>query len=253
MMEVPGAGMGTPPKSESELLLQSLVARDGPEALAASLCRACTSADQLDRIHQEVSLHRSTMRETAYFEVPLLRSVAQRFPWLLMLMIVQSVSGFVLQGFEDLIAQHLILAQFLTMLVGGGGNSSGQTVAELVKRLSKAELRWVDTPRILLREIAVGALLALGLGLAAFPRVRLLSKTATSLDALAIAVSYMLIVLMANAVGVGVVMVLNRCGLAAVGAPPVVQVIVDVLGITLTCLVSTVILGVGPALAPSCP
>ena len=68
---------------------------------------------------------------------------------------------------QELIAQHLILAQFLTMLVGGGGNSSGQTVAELVKRLSKGALTWADTPRILLREVAVGALLALGLGVAA--------------------------------------------------------------------------------------
>ena len=31
-------------------------------------------------------------------------------------------------------------------------------------------------------------------------------------------------------------------GLAAVGAPPVVQVVVDVLGITLTCLVCTAVL-----------
>ena len=62
------------------------------------------------------------------------------------------------------------------------------------------------------------------------------------LDALAIALSYTLIIVMANALGVVVALTLHLCGLAAVGAPPVVQVVVDVLGITLTCLVCTAVL-----------
>eukprot|EP00965_Chrysotila_dentata_P186637 6162552-Pleurochrysis_carterae.AAC.2 len=57
-------------------------------------------------------------------------------------------------------------------------------------------------------------------------------------------VSYVLIIIMANAVGVLTVMALSRCNVERVGAPPVVQVVVDVLGITLTCLVSVAILGV---------
>ena len=93
----------------------------------------------------------------------------------------------------------------------------------------------------------MGALLAVGLALGAYPRVRLLSHGATDLDALAIALSYMLIVVMANALGVVIVMTLHRFGQAAVGSPPVTQVVVDVLGILLTCLVCTAVLGVKPA------
>lgn len=40
----------------------------------------------------------------------------------------------------------------------------------------------------------------------------------------AIALSYMLIVVMANGIAVLIVMTLHRCGMAAVGSPPVVQV-----------------------------
>ena len=181
-------------------------------------------------------------RDRGYFGTPLLWHVTARFPWLFALMLVQSVSGFVLEGFESLIAEHLILSHFLTMLVGGGGNSSGQTVAELVKRLSRGEVSTRDMPRVLAREIGIGIILALGLGLGAYPRVRLLSRGATNLDALAIALSYTLIIVMANALGVVVALTLHLCGLAAVGAPPVVQVVVDVLGITLTCLVCTAVL-----------
>lgn len=90
----------------------------------------------------------------------------------------------VIERFEALIQQHVILAAFLTMLVGGGGNSSGQTVAELVKRLGMGEIQVRQLPHVLLRELFVGFCLAIALGIATFPRVRLLSNKASNMDAL---------------------------------------------------------------------
>merc|ERR1719424_1524869 len=169
--------------------------------------------------------------QRAYLDTPVLEIFSKRFPWLLSLMLFQSVSGWVIEHFQGLIEKHVILAAFLTMLVGGGGNSSGQTVAELVKRMGSGELTPTDLPQVLAKEVAVGTLLAIGLAVGAYPRVRLLSRHATDLDALAIALSYMLIVVMGNTLGVLIAMTLHRCGQAAVGSPPVTQVVVDVLGI----------------------
>ena len=137
---------------------------------------------------------------------------------------MQSISGWIVERFENLIEQHVILASFLTMLVGGGGNSSGQTVAELVKRLGMGEVQPHQLWRVLRKEVTIGLFLAIGLGLVAYPRVRFLAKRSTDMDAFAIALSYFFIVVMANTVGVIVVMTLHRCGMAAVGSPPVVQV-----------------------------
>lgn len=173
----------------------------------------------------------------------ILASVGHRLPWLLALMLVQSVSGYVVAHFESLIKQHVIIASFLTMLVGGGGNSSGQTVAELVRRLRTGETTSAMFWHVLAKESAIGLLLSVGLGLAAFPRIRLMQRGATNLDALAISVSYTVIIIMANALAVCITMLLHLFGEAAVGAPPVVQVLVDVLGITLSCLICSAILG----------
>ena len=96
--------------------------------------------------------------------------------------------------------------------------------------------------RIFVREVTVGAVLAALLGVFAYPRVRLLSKSATDLDAFTIALAYALIVLMSNDIGVIVALTLHRCDMAAVGAPPVVQVTVDVLGVAVTMLVAQAIL-----------
>jgi magnesium transporter len=172
--------------------------------------------------------------------------VAARFPWLLGLMLVQSASGWVIEAFEGLISNHVVLAAFLTMLVGGGGNSSGQTIAELVRRLGAGEISPSDFPRLFMREVSVGIALALGLGLCTFPRVRLLSLKADSVDAVAIAIAYMLIVVLANAIAVFTVLALDRYGYAAVGSPPVVQVLVDVLGITVACFVALLVYSIAP-------
>jgi magnesium transporter len=179
--------------------------------------------------------------------------VAARFPWLLGLMLVQSASGWVIEAFEGLISDHVVLAAFLTMLVGGGGNSSGQTIAELVRRLGAGEISPSDFPRVFAREVSVGVVLALGLGLCTFPRVRLLSMKADSVDAIAIALSYTLIVVLANAIAVVTVLTLDRYGFAAVGSPPVVQVLVDVLGITVACFVALLVYSLAPGAAHDTP
>ena len=178
-----------------------------------------------------------------YLKAPVLSLVWHRFPWLVSLMLIQSISGWVVERFEKLIARHVILAAFLTMLVGGGGNSSGQTVASLVRALGAGEIDSTDLRRVLAREAAIGAMLAVGLGIAAYPRVLLLSSHSTTLDAVTISLSYAIIVFMANVIGVLVVMTLNQWGSAAVGSPPVVQVLVDVLGIVITMFVAQALLG----------
>ena len=144
------------------------------------------SGSEIDPDAPELSqLEEIPPAQRAYLDTPVLVIFSQRFPWLLSLMLFQSVSGWVIEHFQGLIEKHVILAAFLTMLVGGGGNSSGQTVAELVKRLSTGELTPAHLPQVLAKEVAVGSLLAVGLAVGAYPRVRLLSSHATDLDAVA--------------------------------------------------------------------
>ena len=173
------------------------------------------------------------------------RTVSKRFPWLLVLMLVQSISGAIVDHFESLVQKHVVLASFLTMLVGGGGNSSGQTIVETVRVLSSQPHCTVRLAvRLVLRELAIGATLAILLGLSAYPRVRLLSASGTSnLDAVTIGLAYAMIVVMANFIGVVVALALHMCDMASVGAPPVVQVTVDVLGVTITMLVAQAMIG----------
>jgi hypothetical protein len=49
------------------------------------------------------------------------KSIADRAGWLVGLLILQSCSSFILSNNQGLLQQHIVLVQFLTMLVGAGG------------------------------------------------------------------------------------------------------------------------------------
>ena len=52
--------------------------------------------------------------------------VKDRGGWLVGLLILQSMSSFILQYNEKFLTQHIVIYNFLTMLVGAGGNAGNQ-------------------------------------------------------------------------------------------------------------------------------
>ena len=130
-------------------------------------------------------------------EESLLRVFARRMPWLIVLMLLQSISSFVLQRYEKLIEENAIIAAYLTMLVGGGGNAAVQVVTDLVRQQTRAKH---DTTGVytappfwgtLRREGLLSLMAACTLAAVAYPRVRYLSigSPPSTLDAVAICTS----------------------------------------------------------------
>jgi Mg/Co/Ni transporter MgtE len=52
--------------------------------------------------------------------------VKERAGWLVGLLILQSMSSFILAQNEALLEEHMVIIRFLTMLVGAGGNAGNQ-------------------------------------------------------------------------------------------------------------------------------
>ena len=56
-------------------------------------------------------------------QVAVLEEAAARSRWLLGLLVFQSTSSMVLDRYQDLLRDHIVVTLFLTMLVGAGGNA----------------------------------------------------------------------------------------------------------------------------------
>ena len=55
--------------------------------------------------------------------------------WLLGLLVLQSTSSFVLESYQQLIKENLVVTVFLTMLVGAGGNAGNQSAIKVIRGL----------------------------------------------------------------------------------------------------------------------
>lgn len=103
-------------------------------------------------------------RVTSVFD--LMRS---RVGWLLVLIVAATLTVNVLDHFQHLLDQVVVLALFVPLLIGTGGNTGNQAATTVTRALALQEVRPRDVARIVGRELrvglALGALLG-GLGLA---------------------------------------------------------------------------------------
>jgi len=82
---------------------------------------------------------RRRVKERSYFGTPLTQLILRRSSVLTVLMFMQSLSSLVLSQYEELIAQNVFLALFLTMLTGTGGNAGNQSSSMVIRGMSTGE------------------------------------------------------------------------------------------------------------------
>ena len=78
------------------------------------------------RIHGRSSVNTETKTSYQQTRKTFSAAVSDRAGWLVGLLILQSMSSFIISRNEKLLQQHLVIVRFLTMLVGAGGNAGNQ-------------------------------------------------------------------------------------------------------------------------------
>ncbi len=73
--------------------------------------------------------------------------------------------------FEAELAQAIVLAVFVPLIISSGGNSGSQAATLVIRAMALAEVRLRDWWRVLRRELASGLTLGAGLGLIGFLRI----------------------------------------------------------------------------------
>jgi len=99
-----------------------------------------------------------------YFATPLRTLVSTRVVWLLVLAIGATLTVQVLSVFEATLEQATVLALFVPLLIGTGGNTGNQAATTVTRALALDDVRPRDIGRVLLRELGVGVCLGSLLG-----------------------------------------------------------------------------------------
>jgi len=95
------------------------------------------------------------------------RSLRMRFPWLLVNLGTAFLAASVVKVFADTIEKLVILAVLMPVVAGMGGNAGTQTITVLVRSLALGELEFKDARRILFKEVTIGFLNGLLIGIGA--------------------------------------------------------------------------------------
>ncbi|MDT0157956.1 magnesium transporter [Microbacterium sp. ARD32] len=104
----------------------------------------------------------------SYLSTPIRRLVRSRVVWLLVLAVGATLTVQVLDAFEATLAQLTVLALFVPLLIGTGGNTGNQAATTVTRSLALGEVTPRDVLRVLSREVRAGFCLGLLLGLLGF-------------------------------------------------------------------------------------
>ncbi len=129
-----------------------------------------TVDDIIDVIDEEASEDAYKMvgldNEDKVFTSPF-SSVRRRLPWLVLNLFTALLVSSVVGIFEETIAELSFLAVLMPIVAGLGGNSGTQTLTVITRGIALGELTIHNTSRAILKEITVGVINGLMIGLAA--------------------------------------------------------------------------------------
>jgi len=209
-----------------------------------------------DALHAEIRALREEVRQlrlqrdTEEVQDPstsTLHKFWHRAGWLVVLLAFQSTSSLILERFDLLVQRHPMIIYFLTMLVGAGGNAGGQTTVLVVRQLAIGQMKGENTEatsalQLIVEQIWVGIRLGVVLFLACFVRCFLFDVEWS--ESVAICASMVAIVCSSTLIGAALPNMLKWADMDPAHAGAAIQVVMDITGVSLTCLIACLILGV---------
>lgn len=93
-----------------------------------------------------------------------LTKVKHRWKWLLINLLTASLGAFVVSQFDATIAKYVILAAYMPIIAGMGGNAGTQAMAVMVRGLTLKEVEWKNARYVIFNEVITGLINGLIVG-----------------------------------------------------------------------------------------
>lgn len=216
-----------------------------------------TVDDIIDIIKEEATEDMLFMAGTMGMQDPLVTGsiagrVKSRWPWLLASWFGGMFAFFVTDQFEDSLAKFVLLAGFIPIVLGMGGNVGTQSSILVVRGLATRALDSREILVVTLNEIKVGTVLGLIYGIllaAVVISLQVLGVVSQSTFdpwqlGLVVGLGIFCSMLVASVIGAATPLLLDRLGIdPAIATGPLVTTSVDVLGVLSYLSIATALLG----------
>mmetsp|Transcript_11028 Transcript_11028/g.25672 ORF Transcript_11028/g.25672 Transcript_11028/m.25672 type:complete len:436 (-) Transcript_11028:127-1434(-) len=166
--------------------------------------------------------------------------IPERAGWLIGLMFLQSCSSFIIAYNEKLLSNHMVIVQFLTMLVGAGGNAGNQAAVNAIRSLAIGTLNGRTMRQFLTLEAKMALCLSGLIGVTGFIRAAIFRVPWG--ETIAITASVVCIVAISVGIGSTLPLLMKKVGIDPANSATTIQVIMDILGVLITVCVSSFVL-----------
>jgi magnesium transporter len=189
--------------------------------------------------------------DAPYLQIGLGSMIRKRGLWLAILLLGEMLTATAMGYFEDELAQAVVLALFIPLIISSGGNSGSQASTLVIRAMALGELRPRDWFRVVRRELITGLCLGLVLGTMGFLRIVIWQALRpnpgfgnhTILVASTVFFSLVGVVLFGTLSGSLLPFLLKKCKLdPASASAPAVATLVDVTGLVIYFTAASLIL-----------
>ena len=188
--------------------------------------------------------------ELSYTDTPLLTLVRKRASVLIILFMGEMLTASAMGHFEEELAQAVVLALFIPLIISSGGNSGSQAATLIVRAMAISELGLRDWWYVMRKEVLSGLLLGIILGSFGFLRIMVWQQTGlydygefATLIGATVGLSLVGIVLWGTLTGSMIPFLLRMLGMdPATSSAPFVATLVDVTGLIMYFTIAASIL-----------
>ena len=172
-----------------------------------------------------------------------LENAKSRAPWILASLIGGICAAAIISYFNSLLEEIIVLAAFIPVIIGIGGNVGTQSSTIVVRGLATGRVDVSNTIPLILKELIVGSFLGLIYGSIVGLAADYITGTDMSNLGLVIGLSIFCSMTIATVVGACVPIILKKFDIdPAISTGPFVTTVIDIIGVALYFFIASIIL-----------
>ena len=179
--------------------------------------------------------------EDSYFATSVFKHARNRIVWLLILMLSATITGGIINKYENAFAAVPLLVSFIPMIMGTGGNSGSQSSTLIIRGLATDEIEIKNVLKVIWKEARVSIVVGITLAILNILFVMIRYKEINL--AITIGLTIMLTVIIAKLIGCCLPLLAKKLKLdPALMASPLITTIVDTCSVLIYFNVATMIM-----------
>ena len=172
-----------------------------------------------------------------------IENAQSRAPWLFASLVGGICAAAIIGYFDHLLKEMIVLASFIPVIIGIGGNIGTQSSTIIVRGLATGRVDIANTLPLITKEIIVGGILGIIYGILVGVASEFITGTELENLGMVIGLSIACSMTIATAVGASVPLILKKLNFdPAISTGPFVTTAIDILGVALYFIIASVIL-----------